>query len=343
VPIRNASPNPVHVFVALSVAACAGPRAATAPVAAPAPVGAPEPVAPVVVVTPVDARREALVAAWRAANPQSTAGPAVLAGPLDFADPVTPGPQVAGVIGDDRSATLVLTAVPFAEGHAITASLSISGAPRDVIAGLSARDVNGDHRPDLAVFLRSEYELDGYIPFQHFALLFTVHGQPERNLAPLVRAEMRLLGVRDDVALAAALPGLITYEAPAEGLSPIRFLARLGYATPAQFRAAVAPAGLRLCTDLPDRTGNRRRRCVTTPAARLTDSMITGRIRTDLGQFVEVLVDDPNGLQVPSCQRHGTELRCGANIGGPAGSSWAFVGEGSALRIAELGPWAESS
>jgi hypothetical protein len=159
----------------------------------------------------------------------------------------------------------------------------------------------------------------------------------------MVRAEVQLLGVRDDAAVAAALPTMNAYEAPAAGVSPARFLARLRYATPAQFRAAVASTGLRLCTDLPDRTGNRRRRCATTPVARLTDALITGRIRRDLGTFDEVLTDEAGELTMPSCQRQGAEIHCGANIGGPAGVGWALVGEGATLRLIEVCPWAESS
>lgn len=326
--------------------ACSGSRAT--PVTPPAPVVTAASDASTVVqadvaeTPPADPRREAVLAAARA-NAVNAEVPVIVAGPIDFPDPEAQGTRVAAVVGSGSDARLLVTPVPFVDGAALTTPITITGAPQDDIAGLSTRDINGDHKPDLAVFLRREFELESYVSLQRFARLYTIGTTPERSLAPLIRAENQLLGVRDDAALAAAIPGLNTYEAPAEGMSPMRFIARLRFATPAQFRAAVASTGLRDCTDFPDRTGNRRKRCTTRPVARLTDALITGPIRRSLGTFVDVLSDDTNELTDPSCQRVGNELHCGANIGGPAGTDWAVVGEGASLRIIEISPWAESS
>ncbi len=294
------------------------------------------------VTPPADPRREAVLAAARA-NAVNAEVPVIVAGPIDFPDPEAQGIRVAAVVGSGNDARLLVTPVPFVDGAVLTTPIMITGTPQDDIAGLSTRDINGDHHPDLAVFLRREYELENYVPLQRFARLYTIGTTPERSLAALIRAETQLLGVRDDAALAAAIPGLNAYEAPAEGMSPARFIARLSFATPAQFRAAVASTGLRVCTDLPDRTGNRHKRCATHPVARLTDAMITGRIRHDLGTFVDVLSDDTRELTDPSCQRVRSEIHCGANVGGPAGTDWALVGEGATLRLIEVSPWAESS
>ncbi len=337
-----------HAILAASLlaAACSGSRAtattttATTSTATTTTATAPDASAPAT--PPADPRREAVLAAWRAAEANSTDAPAIVGGPIDYPGEGA-GARVAAVVSAGHGATLVVTPVPYAEGQQATASLQITGDASEVIAGLSARDVNGDHRDDVAVFLRREYELEGYAPVQHFALFYTLVTTPEREMKPLERAEVELLGVRDDAALAAALPGMGRYEAPADGMSPVRFIARLRYATPAEFRQAVAPSGLRLCADMPDRSGTRHKRCTTYPTARLTDALITGRIRHDLGTFVDVLTDDTSGLTFPSCQRRGQELRCNANTGGPSGVDWTVTGEGASMRIVEVSPWAESS
>lgn len=338
--MRTAHPA---LLAALALAACSSPRTPppAAPVA-PAPTAAAEDAsaAPVARQPPADPRREAVLAAWRVDASARADPPSLVAGPVDYPGD---GVHVAAVVASGGEARLVVTAVPFVAGSQASASLMISGDPAAVIAGVSVRDVNRDQRPDVAVFLREEYRLEDYLPLQRFALFYTLRTQPERSLAQLVRSEVELLGVRDDEALAAAIPTQGSYEPPADGVSPVRFIARLGYATPAQFRQAVAATGLRLCTDLPDRTGVRRKRCANMPAARLTDALITGRIRRDLGGFTDVLTDDPDGLTMPSCQRAGREVHCNANIGGPSGVDWSLVGDGAAMRLVELSPWAESS
>ena len=79
------------------------------------------------------------------------------------------------------------------------------------------------------------------------------------------------------------------------------------------------------------------------PAARLTDAMITGRIRHDLGEFAVELVDEMGGLANPTCHRVNAEVHCAASMGGPAGTNWSVVGEGAAMRIVEISRWAESA
>ena len=334
--------HPLPLLAAsLIVAACSASRGASNPTPAATPAPAAD-AAVAAAATPPDPRREAVLAAWRATNPNAAAAPTLVGDPIDYPDEGV-GPRVAAVVAEGNSAALVVTPVPHVAGQQATATLLLTGAPAEVIAGLSARDINGDHKNDVAVFLRREHELDGYAPLQHLALFYTLQTTPERSMAPLERAAVELLGVRDDASLALAIPSLGRYEAPAEGMSPARFIARLRYATPAEFRQAVAATGLRLCTDLPDRTGTRRQRCTTYPAARLTDALITGRIRRDLGTFVDVLTDDTHDLTFPSCQRAGAELHCGANAGGPIGVNWSVVGEGAAMRVIEISPWAESS
>lgn len=338
------TPRHFLVISALSVA-CSGSRAATTNTTTPPPAtttasAAPDASAPAA--PPADPRREAVLAAYRATAPNPASPPAIVGEPIDYPDE-NGAARAAAVVAVGDGATLVVTPVPYAEGQQAVASLLITGAPAETIAGLSARDVNGDHKADVAVFLRREYELENYAPLQHFALFYTLVTTPEREMKPLERAEVELLGVRDDAGLAAAIPTLGRYEAPREGLSPARFIARLRYATPAELREAVAPAGLRLCTDTPDRTGARRKRCTLYSRAQLTDAFVTGRVREALGAVVEVRRGEARGLAFPSCRRVGRELRCGANAEGPAGVDWTLVGEGASLRLVEVSDWAETS
>lgn len=325
-----------------TLTACASrtPTPAAAPVAEP--VAAPVTADAAVAAPPVDPRREAVLAAWGASVPNSAA-PVILSGPIEYTEEGAAGARVAAVVVANSSAQLVVTAVPFVAGQQALAMLSLEGDAAEAVAGLAAHDVNGDHHTDVAVFLRRESTVEGYLPLQRFTRIFSLTTTPERQMSPMDRAEVELLGVRDAEALTAALPTLGHYEAPRDGLSPARFIARLRYATPAEFRQAVAPTGLRLCTDLPDRSGTRRKRCVAHALSRLTDALITGRIRRDLGQFVDILVDDARDLTFPSCRREGAETQCNANRGGPDGVNWSVVGEGASMRLIEISPWAESS
>lgn len=329
------------LLTTLTACASRAPTPTAAPVAEPAPVAAPV-TADAAVAPPSDPRRDAVLAAWNASVPNSAA-PTILSGPIEYTEEGAAGARVAAVVSANNSAQLVVTAVPFVAGQQAMAMLSLSGEPTETVAGLAAHDVNGDHHTDVAVFLRSESTTEGYLPLQRFARLFSLTTTPERQMSPMDRAEVELLGVRDAEGLTAALPTLGRYEAPREGLSPARFIARLRYATPAEFRQAVAPTGLRLCTDVPDRGGTRRKRCVAHALPRLTDALITGRIRRDLGQFVDILVDDARDLTFPSCRREGAETQCNANRGGPDGVNWSVIGEGASMRLVEISPWAESS
>jgi hypothetical protein len=327
-----------------TLAACASRTPTPTAPPAPEPVAAPVAVTPdaAIAAPPSDPRRDAVLAAWNATVPNSAA-PTILSGPIEYPGEAAAGARVAAVVAANNSAQLVVTPVPFVAGQQALAMLSLAGDPAEAVAGLAAQDVNGDHNTDVAVFLRSEPTVEGYLPLQRFTRLFSLTTTPERQMSPMDRAEVELLGVRDAEGLTAALPTLGRYEAPRDGLSPARFLARLRYATPAEFRQAVAPTGLRLCTDVPDRTGTRRKRCVAHALPRLTDALITGRIRNDLGQFVDILVDDARDLTFPSCRREGAETQCNANRGGPNGVNWSVIGEGASMRLVEISPWAESS
>jgi hypothetical protein len=250
---------------------------------------------------------------------------------------------VAALVVEDGTVTLVVTAVPYVARLAAAEPIAVSGAAAASLSGLAVRDLNGDGRPDFAVFSAREDLPDGSVPQRQFAQMFALYQvEDEPRLATMSRAEVELLGVRDAATLDAALSSLGRYEPPAEAMSPARFIARLRYATPAQLRAAVAPSGLRLCTDYPDRSGRRRLRCNTVPAARVENAAVAARVRAALGTFAEVQTTDADALQPPWCERRGAETRCESNIGGPAGVHWSLIGEGASMRLIEVAPWGES-
>jgi hypothetical protein len=289
----------------------------------------------------VDPALAAVLAAHHAEQPNWRGTARVLFGPIAVDDPTDPGTHaVAIVVGDAPS--LVYTAVPFVAGQ--SAQGSLYGVDAEKITGLSVRRINADQRPDVAVFLRDEVVTESYVGVGVQAQLFTLDTSTERTMVSLYRAQLELAGVRSEAELDAQIPTLGTFEAPTATTSPGRFLARLRYATPEQFVSVVPAAGIRLCQDVPDRSGTRRKTCRSVARNRVA-SEYTARynIRRSLGEFADLGLDDHRGLQTPSCQRHAQELQCGANEGGPVGVSWTLTVEAGVLRIAEVSPWHESS
>lgn len=304
--------------------------------------------------TAVDPSTTALLAAYhsgapRAATRASTDAPRVLFGPVAVQDPTDEGARVVAILGDETSARLVYTAVPFVAAQHAALSLGEGElgeiAPR-AITGLAVRRINGDSRPDIAVFTNDERTTERYLPLQMFMHLYTLRAEPdqERSLAPLVRTQLELAGVRTERELDAQLATLGRFEAPTATMSPARFIARLRYATLAEFVSVVPAGGLRLCNDVPDRTGRRRKACrAVARAAIRADFEARFNIRRVLSPFAELEGDDSYQLTTPACQRARAQLECSANVGGPAGVNWTLSSEGALLRVAEITAWHEDS
>lgn len=288
-----------------------------------------------------DPIRVALMAAWHS-FPMAPADGRIVVGPVDLADPAAPGARVAALMAGEHMVRLVTTAVPFVAGSAAEELYNLDATPEETFGELIVRDVNGDHHPDVVLFRRREETVETLVPLGIRAQIYTVRTNPEVTLARLVRAQLELAGVDDAAAFDAALATLGRYEPPTAGMSPARFIARLRYATPAEFRSVVPDPGIRLCTDYPNRRGVREKHCEFVPRARLTDARIRGPAQGALGVFAEVYTEPGSDLIEPNCQRHGAELRCGSSVGGPAGVDWTLRGEGASLRIVEISPWAES-
>lgn len=301
----------------------------------------------------VDPRTTALLAAYNRSDSSGAArastAPRVLFGPIAVQDPTDVGARVVAILGDETQAKLVYTAVPFAAGQQAVLSLGEGDlgeiAPR-AITGLAVRRINGDTRPDIAVFASEERTTESYLPLQMFTHLFTLRAEPEqeRSIAPLIRTQLELAGVRTEQELDAQLATLGRFEAPTATMSPARFIARLRYATLDELVSVVPAAGLRLCNDVPDRTGRRRKSCrAVARAAIRAEFEARFNIRRVLSPFAELEGDDSYQLTTPACQRARNQLDCGANVGGPAGVHWTLTSEGNLLRVAEITAWHEDT
>lgn len=279
--------------------------------------------------------------AWRSL-PNRAADARVVLGPVDVSDPAAPRTRVVALMAGGTITELVTTAVPFVEGGASEERYRLSAPPEETFRDLVVRDANGDRHPDVVLFRRLDDTPDTMVSVRALAEIFTVRTAPQVALARLVRVQVELAGVDNAADFDAALGTLGRYEPPVAGVSPARFIARLRYATPAEFRAAVDPRGLRLCTDFPDRRGMREKLCERVPRARLTDARIRGSAQPALGEFAEIYTESGSGLFDPLCQRQDAVLHCGAVSSGHRGVTWAFSGEGASLRLVEISPWAEA-
>lgn len=290
---------------------------------------------PVPAAPTVDPRVTALLAAYGRSMRNNVVE--VLLGPVDLRERGADAPRAAAVLRDGERTELVMTPVPFVEGSAASSSVIPEGSARDEIAELLVRDVDRDGREDLVVLLRRERVVGEDLPLGAFVRAFALETRPARDLAPMARAELLLLGVRDAAALDAALPTLNRFVPPSEGMSPARLLAQLADATPAEFRQAIAATGLRVCSErgLQQRTV---RRCVHHPMARLTDALIATEIRPRNFNFAERLSRDFSGLGPPVCRRTAEGVACHAvySANPAAGRSWSLVGEGASLRLAAV-------
>lgn len=267
--------------------------------------------------------------------------PRILFGPIAVEDPTEPGRRAVAVV-DNGDPVLVYTAVPFVAEQVATGSLTLIEASK--ITGLAVRRINADQRPDFAVFSSEEPVVADYVAIGVTARLFALDTRTARALAPLVRAELELAGVRNEAELDAQIPTLGRFEVPTASTTPARFLARLRYATAEQFVSVTAAAGIRLCIDEPDRRGVRHKRCRTLARSRIA-AEYTARynIQRVLTAFTEMEGNNHDGLTTPSCQPEPQLLQCGANEGGPVGVNWQLVTENNVLRIAEVSPWHEDS
>ena len=158
------------------------------------------------------------------------------------------------------------------------------------------------------------------------------------------RLENQVLGATDDASLTRELQTIGRFDLAA-GSSPIRIIARLPDATPAELQALVGKAGLKLCHRQAEK-----KKCKTI-TQKAIDAKLAKKI-VESGGVIGAYEPDPSAtespevLQPPSCapdEKNPQWVTCSASIGGPAGGQWVFEKTSGGLRLAEVWSWAEDS
>ena len=156
--------------------------------------------------------------------------------------------------------------------------------------------------------------------------------------------EASVLGATDEASLDKEVATLGTFSA-AKGTSPIKMIARLPNATPADLQALVGKPGLKLCK----RQGEKK--SCKTVAAKAIDAKKAKQI-VDTAGVIASFEPDPDStepaeaLQVPACEpneKNAKELDCSSSVGGPSGGSWIFEQTDAGVRLSEVWTWAEDS
>lgn len=199
------------------------------------------------------------------------------------------------------------------------------------IAEVLVRDVDGDGGDELVVVSRA-----AGAPDPTGDPLVTVH-TVDTSLTPtwerLMLVEWQIDGSHDAPSVDAALASRGRDEAPAEGTSPERFLARLAVATPAGFRAMIDARGLQVCEPPPR---GRRSRCRTAPAAALADAQVVA-LQRGFFALSERTGTDPSGYGLHRCRRGPDATTCSADeYTGNASLGWRIAGAGASMRLVQV-------
>lgn len=208
-----------------------------------------------------------------------------------------------------------------------------------MVAALSLRDVDHDGALDVALFLTDDDEPESHL--QHHLWLFTASPEAPWELGAMVAADARLLGVRDDRALLAAMPDIDHFEAPSAGMSPGRLVARAELATAAERRAALPPDGLHACEASGPALAELLSRCRVYPLARVDDALLA-RLRRGWQRFARLEADASGAsgtLFELHCEPAEGAIQCSATTGSPYGMRWTVAGQGEAMRLAEITSW----
>jgi hypothetical protein len=252
-----------------------------------------------------------------------------------------PGPG-EGVVGrfewPPRGTTAVLgaggTSKVFWSSPAGTGNVAL---PREAARAV-LRDVDGDGVSELVVFAKQPAATPEW--FEDVAMTWILGVAPSGKPARMTSLEYQVLGATDEASFERELRGLSTLGDPSTMPLP-KIVVRLGKATPQEMRALVGPKGLKLCQRRAER-----RSCVPI-AQRSIDARRSAEIAQRGGTFARFACDDcEEALQPPACQpdeEHRDRVRCGADVGGPAGGEWIFEKSGDRFRLAEVGSWAEDS
>lgn len=280
-----------------------------------------------------DARRALILARVRreALSPHAMHDPAWVAGPWTVRERDQPTPRLAALVRVHDHIELVSVGQEPDAPPTRWADVSDRPDMSDITAVL-VRDVDRDGSDEVIVVAREEPVHEG-IPMFVRAWVYTIDTSLGPAWEPLDRISLALAGDTDEAAIDASLASLGADEAPRAGTVPVRFIARLATASPAGFRAAIDPRGLRVC-EPPSR--GRRDNCRTLAAARISDAEVT-RLQRRYFELVERGGTDPSGVSPASCRRVGDAVECGgSHYTHNRGLSWTVRGEGPAMRLVEV-------
>ncbi|MFO0616977.1 MAG: hypothetical protein U0414_30560 [Polyangiaceae bacterium] len=256
-------------------------------------------------------------------------GSKVEAGPFAWPD----GGSSAIVAAGDASKLVWKTAA--ASGEVPLPGRATSGLLKDV--------VKGDVR-ELVVFAAPRTTAPGPYedPVSTWILGVNPKAKPEEQKpARMWRLELKVLGAKDEASLDAEL-GALGSLGPTT--APERVIARLEDATPAEFKALVGKGGVKRC----DRQGEKRV-CKDIQESAL-DAKQVHELVADAG-LIAAYEPDPSGtpveeLQQPGCapdEKDPKRTICTATVLGPGGGRWVFKRVDGALRLVEIGRWAEDT
>jgi hypothetical protein len=296
--------------------------ATAAPVARPAPPPAPAPIAAVpapVAAPPPALRFEGATVAFEA----PWALPDVPA--LRFA-------LVTGVPGYEPRATAV--GWEDAPGHTQVSPMMVL-ADTVRVQRVSIVDATGDGEPDAVVWIDPASLPPEQVP--HNTAVFT-WSHAQRSPRPAPWTALALGVVADEAALRAAAPTLRSFLAPGGDASLDAVMLRLGFATAAQFRSIVAPAGVVVCDSAEGNARPHYHRCRTYAPAAITDAVYAERFRGTIAVFGAPGDPDEQPLveSYERCRSLGNRVACSVPTGGPAVTVVTFAGPSEARRLTRV-------
>jgi hypothetical protein len=199
-------------------------------------------------------------------------------------------------------------------------------------AATAVRDVTGDGEPELVVF--SAQPAKPLEWFDDHTMTWIIGVAPNKQPSRMWQLEGQVLGAKDEASLDREL-AVTTFGASSDS-SPVKLIARIPLATPAELQALVGAPGLKLCTQ------GKKRKCSTLPQKKI-DAKGVSKILKESGVIAKYGLEDSEAeaLQLPACELEGALIRCSASYGGPYGKAWLFEKVPTGLRLVEVGSWAE--